>query len=355
MNIISILNVKQLNSLLIVSFLLLISSCKDTNKVDCQIGDSAKNISFSDYVDSIKTVSLCEDSIVLGDAKKIVKAQKCYYVLSQQKDAIVKCEESGKICAILRRLGHSKEEYTKILDYSIDETNETLVTLCAGSKLMVYDLSFNLKYVKELSLSCVSVCAFKGNIYCYSDKRQIVKVADQGLDVMLKGETFPAYIYGLSPIFYKAGDKLFAVMEYDNTIYGIEDDELVPILTYSYPKQIKTIERMRKNDVMVEIDDIIEHSSVSVFNMELQQDRLAIIYSYDMLMRVCVIDINTKKLLSDGIIIGDYPKWISKHSCLGYAYSKDFEMKYVEEQKKVIRVGDKEEDSNLIIEYYLHF
>lgn len=42
MNIISILNVKQLNSLLIVSFLLLISSCKDTNKVDCQIGDSAK-------------------------------------------------------------------------------------------------------------------------------------------------------------------------------------------------------------------------------------------------------------------------------------------------------------------------
>lgn len=260
MNMISILNVKQLNSLLIVSFLLLISSCKDTNKVDCQIGDSAKNISFSDYVDSIKTVSLCEDSIVLGDAKKIVKAQKCYYVLSQQKDAIVKCEESGKICAILRRLGHSKEEYTKILDYSIDETNETLVTLCAGSKLMVYDLSFNLKYVKELSLSCVSVCAFKGNIYCYSDKRQIVKVADQGLDVMLKGETFPAYIYGLSPIFYKAGDKLFAVMEYDNTIYEIEDDELVPILTYSYPKQIKTIERMRKNDVMVEIDDIIEHS-----------------------------------------------------------------------------------------------
>lgn len=355
MNMISILNVKQLNSLLIVSFLLLISSCKDTNKVDCQIGDSAKNISFSDYVDSIKTVSLCEDSIVLGDAKKIVKAQKCYYVLSQQKDAIVKCEESGKICAILRRLGHSKEEYTKILDYSIDETNETLVTLCAGSKLMVYDLSFNLRYVKELSLSCVSVCAFKGNIYCYSDKRQIVKVADQGLDVMLKGETFPAYIYGLSPIFYKAGDKLFAVMEYDNTIYEIEDDELVPILTYSYPKQIKTIERMRKNDVMVEIDDIIEHSSVSVFNMELQQDRLAIIYSYDMLMRVCVIDINTKKLLSDGIIIGDYPKWISKHSCLGYAYSKDFEVKYVEEQKKVIRVGDKEEDSNLIIEYYLHF
>lgn len=355
MNIISILNVEQLNSLLIVSFLLLISSCKDTNKVDCQIGDSAKNISFSDYVDSIKTVSLCEDSIVLGDAKKIVKAQKCYYVLSQQKDAIVKCEESGKICAILRRLGHSKEEYTKILDYSIDETNETLVTLCAGSKLMVYDLSFNLKYVKELSLSCVSVCAFKGNIYCYSDKRQIVKVADQGLDVMLKGETFPAYIYGLSPIFYKAGDKLFAVMEYDNTIYEIEDDELVPILTYSYPKQIKTIERMRKNDVMVEIDDIIEHSSVSVFNMELQQDRLAIIYSYDMLMRVCVIDINTKKLLSDGIIIGDYPKWISKHSCLGYAYSKDFEMKYVEGQKRVIRVGDKEEDSNLIIEYYLHF
>lgn len=355
MNIISILNVKQLNSLLIVSFLLLISSCKDTNKVDCQIGDSAKNISFSDYVDSIKTVSLCEDSIVLGDAKKIVKAQKCYYVLSQQKDAIVKCEESGKICAILRRLGHSKEEYTKILDYSIDETNETLVTLCAGSKLMVYDLSFNLKYVKELSLSCVSVCAFKGNIYCYSDKRQIVKVADQGLDVMLKGETFPAYIYGLSPIFYKAGDKLFAVMEYDNTIYEIEDDELVPILTYSYPKQIKTIERMRKNDVMVEIDDIIEHSSVSVFNMELQQDRLAIIYSYDMLMRVCVIDINTKKLLSDGIIIGDYPKWISKHSCLGYAYSKGFEMKYVEGQKRVIRVGDKEEDSNLIIEYYLHF
>lgn len=355
MNIISILNVKQLNSLLIVSFLLLISSCQDTNKVDCQIGDSAKNISFSDYVDSIKTVSLCEDSIVLGDAKKIVKAQKCYYVLSQQKDAIVKCEESGKICAILRRLGHSKEEYTKILDYSIDETNETLVTLCAGSKLMVYDLSFNLKYVKELSLSCVSVCAFKGNIYCYSDKRQIVKVADQGLDVMLKGETFPAYIYGLSPIFYKAGDKLFAVMEYDNTIYEIEDDELVPILTYSYPKQIKTIERMRKNDVMVEIDDIIEHSSVSVFNMELQQDRLAIIYSYDMLMRVCVIDINTKKLLSDGIIIGDYPKWISKHSCLGYAYSKDFEMKYVEGQKRVIRVGDKEEDSNLIIEYYLHF
>lgn len=355
MNIISILNVKQLNSLLIVSFLLLISSCKDTNKVDCQIGDSAKNISFSDYVDSIKTVYLCEDSIVLGDAKKIVKAQKCYYVLSQQKDAIIKCEESGKICAILRRLGHSKEEYTKILDYSIDETNETLVTLCAGSKLMVYDLSFNLKYVKELSLSCVSVCAFKGNIYCYSDKRQIVKVADQGLDVMLKGETFPAYIYGLSPIFYKAGDKLFAVMEYDNTIYEIEDGELVPILTYSYPKQIKTIERMRKNDVMVEIEDIIEHSSVSVFNMELQQDRLAIIYSYDMLMRVCVIDINTKKLLSDGIIIGDYPKWISKHSCLGYAYSKDFEMKYVEEQKKVIRVGDKEEDSNLIIEYYLHF
>lgn len=355
MNIISILNVKQLNSLLIVSFLLLISSCKDTNKVDCQIGDSAKNISFSDYVDSIKTVYFCEDSIVLGDAKKIVKAQKCYYVLSQQKDAIIKCEESGKICAILRRLGHSKEEYTKILDYSIDETNETLVTLCAGSKLMVYDLSFNLKYVKELSLSCVSVCAFKGNIYCYSDKRQIVKVADQGLDVMLKGETFPAYIYGLSPIFYKAGDKLFAVMEYDNTIYEIEDGELVPILTYSYPKQIKTIERMRKNDVMVEIEDIIEHSSVSVFNMELQQDRLAIIYSYDMLMRVCVIDINTKKLLSDGIIIGDYPKWISKHSCLGYAYSKDFEMKYVEEQKKVIRVGDKEEDSNLIIEYYLHF
>lgn len=342
-------------SILLIISVMLVSCSNDTCKVDCQIGDSTDNISFSDYVDSIKTVSLCEDSIVLGDAKKIVKAQKYYYVLSQQEDAIIKCEERGEICTILRRLGHSKEEYTKILDYSIDETNETLVTLCAGSKLMVYDLSFNLKYVKELSLSCVSVCAFKGDIYCYSDKRQIVKVADQGLDVMLKGEAFPAYIYGLSPVFYKAGDKLFAVMEYDNTIYEIEDGELVPILTYSYPKQIKTIERMRKNDVMLEIEDIIEHSTVSVFNMELQQDRLAIIYSYDMLMRVCIIDINTKKLLSDGIIIGDFPKWISKHSCLGYADSKDFGMKYVEEQKKVIRVGNNKEDSNLIVEYYIHF
>ena len=130
-------------SILLIISVMLVSCSNDTCKVDCQIGDSTDNISFSDCVASIKTVSLCEDSIVLGDAKKIVKAQKYYYVLSQQEDAIIKCEERGEICTVLRRLGHSKEEYTKILDYSIDETNETLVTLCAGSKLMVYDLSFN--------------------------------------------------------------------------------------------------------------------------------------------------------------------------------------------------------------------
>lgn len=351
----SLFYIKQLNYLFIVSFLLLMSGCKDTNHTDFQIGDSTDHISFSDYVDSIKTVSFCEDSIVLGAVNKIEKAQKYYYVLSQKKDAIIKCEESGKTSAILRRLGHSKEEYTKILDFSIDETNETIVTLCSGSKLMVYDLLFNLKYVKDLNLSCVSVCAFKGNIYCYSDRRQIVKITDQGLEEILKGEEFPAYIYEMSPIFHKVGERLFAVMEYDNTIYEIKDDELVPIITYSYPKQMKTIERMRRNEVMVEFDDIIEHSSVSVFNMKLQQDRLAIIYSYSALMRVCVIDINSKKLLSDGIIIGDFPKWFSKHSCLGSDYIKDFEEKHVEDLDKVIRIGDEEEDSNLIIEYYLHF
>ena len=334
--------------------MLLIFGCKDNNHADLQIGESTEHIQFSDFVDSIKAVSINEDSFVIGAARKIEKMQNFYYVLGQKQDAIFKCDESGIINTILRRLGHAKDEYTKIVDFSIDETNETIVTLCAGNKLIVYDLSLNLKYVKKLNLFCASVCAYKGCIFCYTNNRQVVKVTDKGIDVMLKGEELPAYIYELTPVFHKVGERLFAVMEYDDTIYELKDGKFVPLIVYSYPKKSKTTERMRKNEAMVEFEDIMEHSTVSVCSMMLQNGKLVIIYSYDVLFRSCVIDMNSKKLLTDGVIIGDFPKWISKNLCFGTAFIKDFETMHTKDGDKVMRVGSDSKDSNLIIEYYLH-
>lgn len=256
---------------------------------------------------------------------------------------------------MLCRLGHSKEEYTQILDFSVDESNNTVVTLCAGTKIMVYDLSFNLKYVKVIKMPCATVCAFKGNIYCYSDKREIIKVTDEGFDVLLKGEEYPAYIYETSPIFHKLDDKLLAVMEYDDTIYELQDGELRPYIIYSYPKYSKTIDRMRKNEIMRELNDIIEHSSVKIRNMALQNDNLAIIYFYNLLERICIINVKSKKLVSDGLLVWNSLKWISDNSCIGYDYVKDFDESHAEDKTKIIKVGSDNKDSNLIIEYYTHF
>lgn len=344
------------NTLLIVSFILLLTSCKEKKTVYVQIGQSEEQIPFSNYLDSIKTISIYgENSIILGDVTKIEKSQNIYYALSQKKDAIYKSDSSGNIIAMLSRLGHSKEEYTQILDFSVDESNNTVVTLCAGPKIMVYDLSFNLKYVKDIKLPCVTMCAFKGNIYCYSPKREIIQVTDEGYDLLLKGEEFPAYIYEGNSIFHKVDDKLLAVMEYDDTIYEIQNGELRPYIIYSYPKYSKTIDRMRKNEIMTEFNDIIEHSSVKIQNMALQNDNLAIIYFYNLIGRICIINVKSKKLVSDGFLVLNSIKWISNNSCIGYEYVKDFDESHAEDKTKIIKVGSDNKDSNLIIEYYTHF
>ena len=56
----------------------------------------------------------------------------------------------------------------------------------------------------------------------------------------------------------------------DDTIYELKDGKFVPLIVYSYPKKSKTTERMRKNEAMVEFEDIMEHSTVSVCSMMLQ-------------------------------------------------------------------------------------
>lgn len=65
------------NSLLIVSFMLLLTSCKEKKAVDVQIGQSEEKIPLSNYIDSIKTISIYGgDSIILGDVKKNRKVSK---------------------------------------------------------------------------------------------------------------------------------------------------------------------------------------------------------------------------------------------------------------------------------------
>lgn len=357
------MKVTQICSLL--SFLLLLTtiSCKEKTtpvgiqtKVDIQIGESTETIPFSDYIDSIKAISVYEnDSHILGNIKKVEKSNNLYYILNQKKDAIFKCEGSGKILAILRRVGHSKDEYTQILDYSVDETNKTLVTLCSDNKLMVYDLSFNLKYTKRLRMPIAAVCAFGGDIYCYSNNRQILKVVDNGFDVLLKGEELAAYIYECTPIFHKIGNRVLATMEYDNTIYEITDGVPKPFMAYSYPKLTKAIERMQESEVKIDFEDIVENSSVSIKNITLENGRLAIIYSYDMLMRICIIEAKSKKLLSDGIIIGDFPHWMTGTAYLGGEFAKDFNEKHAEDRDKIININSDNDDTNLIIEYYVNF
>lgn len=350
----NVVKCKYFSRFLIFFFISLMSGCYEKKYADLHMGESIEHIQFTDFIDSIKVVPVNEDSFVVGAAKKIEKVHNFYYVLCQKQDAIIKYDESGRMYTILRRKGHARDEYTKIVDFSIDETNGTIVILCAGNKLMVYDLSFNLKYVKDLNSFCASVCAYKGNIMCYTNNRQIVKITDNEIEVMLKGEDLPAYVYELTPVFHKVGERLFAIMEYDDTIYELKNGEFVPVIAFSYPKQQKTIERMRRNEAMVEFDDIMEHSSVSVFNMMLQKGKLIILYSYDLLFRVCVIDMNSKQRLTDGVISGDFPKWISKDLCIGTIFGKDLQKEYSNGSSQVDQVGGDGEDSNFIIEYYLN-
>lgn len=292
------------------ALIVLTGSCTGISGNDTvvSLGDTDLPVKYRNYINSAELTLLQDDTTcVVGRIEKVVETSDAYFVLNQKRTAIIKFNKQGNYIDKFYKVGHAKGEYSEIIDFSVDETDNRIVVLCDYTKGFVCDLSFQIQKIHDWQVPIGRICAYRSKIYgFYMLENRIISLSNDGSKDILQSFKPAGWVYSQTDIFHKTDDKLLVTLECDNTIYLIEDQEARPYLKYSYDYYEKAIEQLQ----MTTQSGFDKKPLLRIRNLDLRQDTLNLIYSKGWVIRFAKIDMTCKKLLTDGQCIGSpTPDW----------------------------------------------
>ena len=161
------------NNILYLLAILLVS-CSETviNMEGSSIsleGDDTTHVYITEYLKIVECVPLIEtEECILGNIRNIEEYDNEYYILGKfEKTGIVVFNKDGEFVRKIGNYGNGRGEYSKILDYTVDQKNKRVLVLLNDSKLKIYDLKGN--YISEETLTkslLYNIACIDGNILC---------------------------------------------------------------------------------------------------------------------------------------------------------------------------------------------
>ena len=310
---------------LLFSFAMMFS-CANTSdyKSDVILGETNNTIKFCEHVNSASITILNDDSsCIIGQIKKVEETADSYFAMNQQKTAIVKFDKKGNFVDKLHKVGRAKDEYVTINDFSVDEKSQQLALLCNYTKIIICDLSFNIKEIFDWGMPMERICLHNSYLYGLNQiENKIVFLSGKKPQVIIHGIRPDSWVFTQTSVFFKTGNKLLATLECDNNVYVIDSCNVYKYLSFTYEGYKEVINQYRKknNDQTESTNQI---PLARIWNINESNDTLNLFYSKDWVIRYASIDMNNKTIIFDGIFIGSpSPKWNGlKHELIAESFS----------------------------------
>lgn len=344
-------------SSVIVFALMVIYACtsKTSGKYSEKLGSTSDVVRFNEMVDSVVLIRIQEDSTtVLGTISKIEAGNGDFYALNQQHNMIVRIDSLGICQSQLRNIGKSKTEYIRIEDFSIDNGLGILALLCDFTKVIYYDLNFNLLKVDVLDVPLYRICLWEGNLYGYTtEDNSIVRIDNHTVQKIIETDKIPFGVFSQTPIFHKTGGKLLATLECDNNIYEIHNSEVKKLLTFTYDNYEEIRQKYMNPPKTHTKTSLYEETPLRIQHLAIRNNLLLMIYSKDMLVRIAVFNLKNKSIVRDGVFIGSpSPSWNTSNESLAFSFetgnSLPVDSSYIH---KIIEMNNYKDIGPIIIKY----
>ena len=167
---------KQINAILALALLMVLAGCggnKQSNNdlitVDVSKSYPKKELILQDFMD-VEYIALETTDEFLTQGLVLDAGKEYLLVINRNNDGdiFIFDRKTGKGIRKINRQGQGGEEYARINDLILDESNDEIFVESPGNKILVYDLYGSFKRVLNLDREVSSVFNYdKHNLICY--------------------------------------------------------------------------------------------------------------------------------------------------------------------------------------------
>lgn len=218
---------------------------------DVKESEIKRNTSLSELItiDSLIFLEQTENSLI-GEISKVVVSDDRIYILDQYNSHAIFCfTKNGKFINSYRKLGRGPEEYVEIND--IDYYNNKIYISVSPFRILILDKNLNfqeaiiIEEFKNRSLNS-SIIAMNNDTIIISDSELPYKYNFYSInEKRFISHQSPAlgqgYGYRRPPIVKSISNQLFVTERYNDTIFIIEKNKVIPkyFINYEKPASIK--------------------------------------------------------------------------------------------------------------------
>lgn len=242
-------------------------SLKDLSQIDVNA-----NYPLDSIIKCMKILRLeTSDSCLIGNIVSIQESQDYYFIVSGENETLYKFNKEGKFISKIGVKGEGPEEYVSLYQIELDETNKKIYVLdYLGQKLISYtfDGAYITSYKMPSEYSFNKIALLDNKIYYFSTNNAIIPdilsfdpitleytVISQSERKTPAGEAFMG-----DNFFYHRNSKLYFYHYFNDTIYTINNDKVMPFDLLDLGDNRFTYDEIKKfnsNKSRVQLESIV--------------------------------------------------------------------------------------------------
>jgi len=239
--------------LFVIILLLVLHSCSinnnEENEIFIDIENKTDSISFYEYFKGVSIIPLeTNETCLIQEVTRKIYSDSTYYIFDEPQKCVFAFNSKGKYKFKIRNIGKGPGEYTKIVDFDINEYQNSIDILSQTGKILQYDKngtfigSYNLPnsinavhYFKSISKDTIALYQMfeQEKVFFYSiSKKKVFNIQHE----------LPDYLYRHLPIsnknspFQLIRGELRLFEPFSNNIYTLKNELFIPKYMWNFGK-----------------------------------------------------------------------------------------------------------------------
>lgn len=318
------------------------------------VGQSMAQINLKEYFAYVDIIPMkMKNQDLIGSIDKIMEIDSSYVILDKRQQSLFSFDRFGNHMETLSKYGEGPCDYLNIYDFDVDEKKRKIYLLCFPKKIMVFDFSFRQDTIIKLDKDYQRIAVDDSCIYLYEGTRNLYLKTKEDSPRLVHsvGEMKKLYL-GNEPVFHRVDNEVLYVPHGSASVYRIENDKVQERCILDYENKELAEEKMCDNS-NVSMDGFARYTPPRISHIYKLDSLYHIHYTYQLLMRKCVIDIRKQTMLEDGILVfeGRIPQMGNSVSMLSWDFCSDSGIQIPSELKVNYVSSFSEEDDMAFIKY----
>jgi hypothetical protein len=240
-------------------------SCNQKDYLDAYLiavaFDRDNEIQASSFIESFKIIQLStDDDNLIHQVSKVQYVNDKIFILDIPGNAIFIYNKDGSLYHKIRRVGGGPGEYAQIMDFFVSESNLYILDFVQQA---IIKLNEGLEFVERIRLQTFSsyFARYDNFFWAYNEaspKRRDYQFSHISDDGWVVSEFLPRtrsdnqFNWAGSNVFYRNSSELYLSPRFGNTIYRIEDNNIVPIFNINFGRhQFPRKDNVNNHDITV--------------------------------------------------------------------------------------------------------